>query len=117
MPGLCFSNELISRDEGMHTDFACLLFSHLNYRPDPELVECIICEAVAIEKEFLTESLPVGLIGMNSTLMCQCVFAAVKLEGLDLTLLLTGTSSSSRTASSSRSATRRSSTRRTRSTS
>ena len=54
MPGLTFSNELISRDEGMHTDFACLLFSHLKRRPHPEVVRKIITEAVAIEQEFLT---------------------------------------------------------------
>jgi ribonucleoside-diphosphate reductase subunit M2 len=54
MPGLTFSNELISRDEGMHTDFACLLFSHLRRRPHPKLVEKIITEAVTIEQEFLT---------------------------------------------------------------
>jgi hypothetical protein len=73
MPGLTFSNELISRDEGLHTDFACLLFSHLERRPHPDTVEMIIREAVEIEKEFLTEALPVGLIGMNANLMCQCV--------------------------------------------
>lgn len=54
MPGLTFSNELISRDEGMHTDFACLLFGHLKRRPHPEVVSIIISEAVAIEQEFLT---------------------------------------------------------------
>ena len=54
MPGLTFSNELISRDEGMHTDFACLLFSHLRRRPHPEVVNRIITEAVTIEQEFLT---------------------------------------------------------------
>jgi ribonucleoside-diphosphate reductase subunit M2 len=54
MPGLTFSNELISRDEGMHTDFACLLFSHLLKRPHPEVVRRIIVEAVDIEIEFLT---------------------------------------------------------------
>ena len=54
MPGLTFSNELISRDEGMHTDFACLLFSHLKRRPHPNVVERIITEAVKIEQEFLT---------------------------------------------------------------
>ena len=54
MPGLTFSNELISRDEGMHTDFACLLFSHLKRRPHFETVRQIITEAVAIEQEFLT---------------------------------------------------------------
>jgi len=54
MPGLTFSNELISRDEGMHTDFACLLFLHLRRRPHPETVSRIITEAVEIEKEFMT---------------------------------------------------------------
>jgi ribonucleoside-diphosphate reductase subunit M2 len=54
MPGLTFSNELISRDEGMHTDFACLLFSHLRKRPHPDTVRRIITEAVAIEQTFLT---------------------------------------------------------------
>lgn len=54
MPGLTFSNELISRDEGMHTDFACLLFSHMKRRPHPDTVEMIIVDAVKIEKEFLT---------------------------------------------------------------
>ncbi|PSS03776.1 ribonucleoside-diphosphate reductase M2 subunit [Coniella lustricola] len=73
MPGLTFSNELISRDEGLHTDFACLLFSHLNNRPSKERVEAIITDAVTIEKEFLTEALPCGLLGMNSTLMKQYI--------------------------------------------
>ncbi|PKX97521.1 ribonucleotide-diphosphate reductase subunit RNR2 [Aspergillus novofumigatus IBT 16806] len=73
MPGLTFSNELISRDEGLHTDFACLLFSHLNHRPDKKVVEDIIVEAVAIEQEFLTDALPVALLGMNSKLMCQYI--------------------------------------------
>ncbi|KAL9088831.1 MAG: hypothetical protein Q9159_002867 [Coniocarpon cinnabarinum] len=73
MPGLTFSNELISRDEGMHTDFACLLFSHLQNRPDVEKVEQIIKEAVTIEQEFLTEALPVALLGMNAPLMRQYI--------------------------------------------
>ncbi|PFH51412.1 hypothetical protein AMATHDRAFT_59163 [Amanita thiersii Skay4041] len=73
MPGLTFSNELISRDEGMHTDFACLLFSHLKRRPNPVVVKRIITEAVEIEQEFLTDALPVKLIGMNSELMCQYI--------------------------------------------
>ncbi|CAG7992108.1 unnamed protein product, partial [Penicillium nalgiovense] len=73
MPGLTFSNELISRDEGLHTDFACLLFSHMNHRPDPKVVEEIIVEAVGIEQEFLTDALPCGLLGMNSKLMCQYI--------------------------------------------
>ncbi|PIL37252.1 hypothetical protein GSI_00945 [Ganoderma sinense ZZ0214-1] len=73
MPGLTFSNELISRDEGMHTDFACLLFSHLQRRPHFDTVRKIITEAVAIEQEFLTDALPVALIGMNSKLMRQYI--------------------------------------------
>jgi len=73
MPGLTFSNELISRDEGMHTDFACLLVTHLRRRPHPNIILKIITEAVAIEKEFLTDSLPVALIGMNAALMCQYI--------------------------------------------
>lgn len=73
MPGLTFSNELISRDEGMHTDFACLLMQHLKHKPDPKLIEEIITEAVVIEKEFLTDALPVALLGMNSKLMQQYI--------------------------------------------
>ncbi|KAH6687494.1 ribonucleoside-diphosphate reductase small chain [Plectosphaerella plurivora] len=73
MPGLTFSNELISRDEGLHTDFACLLFSHLNNRPSKQTIQDIIVDAVAIEQEFLTEALPCGLLGMNATLMKQYI--------------------------------------------
>lgn len=73
MPGLTFSNELISRDEGMHTDFACLLLSHLNHRPSKDVIEKVIIEAVGIEQEFLTEALPVALLGMNHTLMKQYI--------------------------------------------
>jgi len=73
MPGLTFSNELISRDESMHTDFACLLFSHLRRRPHPQTILYIISEAVEIEKEFLTDALPVNLIGMSCKLMCQYI--------------------------------------------
>ena len=73
MPGLTFSNELISRDEGMHTDFACLLFSHLKHRPSPQKVQEVITEAVAIEQEFLTDALPCGLLGMNANLMKQYI--------------------------------------------
>ena len=73
MPGLTFSNELISRDEGMHTDFACLLFSHLKHRPSPQAVQDVITEAVSIEQEFLTEALPCGLLGMNANLMKQYI--------------------------------------------
>ena len=69
MPGLTFSNELISRDEGLHTDFACLIFKHLVNKLSQEKVHEIILEAVKIEKEFVTEALPVELIGMNSRLM------------------------------------------------
>ncbi|KAI7820082.1 ferritin-like superfamily, partial [Kickxella alabastrina] len=73
MPGLTFSNELICRDEGLHTDFACLLFQHLQNPPSAELVLQIIVEAVTIEQEFLSEALPVSLIGMNAKLMCQYI--------------------------------------------
>ena len=73
MAGLTFSNELISRDEGMHTDFACLLFSHLKNKPDRSLVQSIVVEAVAIEQEFLTDALPCALLGMNAKLMNQYI--------------------------------------------
>ncbi|MEL6275081.1 MAG: ribonucleotide-diphosphate reductase subunit beta [Bacteroidota bacterium] len=74
MPGLSFSNELISRDEGMHCDFACLLYNdHIQYKLDPEVVKEIIVDAVTIEKEFVSDALPVNLIGMNSDLMCQYI--------------------------------------------
>nr|XP_054772697.1 ribonucleoside-diphosphate reductase subunit M2 B-like [Lytechinus pictus] len=69
MPGLTFSNELISRDEGLHCDFACLMFKHLNNRPSEDHVHGIIREAVKIEQEFLTDALPCSLIGMNAGLM------------------------------------------------
>ena len=68
MPGLTFSNELISRDEGLHTDFACLLYkNYIVNKVSNERIYEIIAEAVAIEKEFVCEALPVELIGMNST--------------------------------------------------
>ncbi|XP_066255762.1 ribonucleoside-diphosphate reductase subunit M2 B-like [Euwallacea similis] len=73
MPGLTFSNELISRDEGLHCDFACLLFSHLVQKPSKERVTNIIRDAVVIEQEFLSDALPVSLIGMNCNLMCQYI--------------------------------------------
>ncbi|KAJ3567787.1 hypothetical protein NP233_g6137 [Leucocoprinus birnbaumii] len=73
MPGLTYSNELISRDEGMHTDFACLLLTHLRRRPHPKRILEIITEAVEIEKDFFGDALPVSLIGMNSRLMCQYI--------------------------------------------
>uniref|UniRef100_A0A1B6E767 ribonucleoside-diphosphate reductase n=1 Tax=Clastoptera arizonana TaxID=38151 RepID=A0A1B6E767_9HEMI len=69
MPGLTFSNELISRDEGLHCDFACLMFKHLVQKPSEERIISIIREAVYIEQEFLTEALPVNMIGMNCELM------------------------------------------------
>ncbi|XP_075968237.1 ribonucleoside-diphosphate reductase subunit M2 isoform X1 [Anarhichas minor] len=73
MPGLTFSNELISRDEGLHCDFACLMFKHLVNKPSAETVTKIIQNAVEIEQEFLTEALPVKLIGMNGELMKQYI--------------------------------------------
>jgi len=74
MPGLAFSNELISRDEGLHCDFACLLYNdHVNNKLSKEEVKKIIVDAVEIEKEFVTDALPVKLIGMNSDLMQQYI--------------------------------------------
>jgi ribonucleoside-diphosphate reductase beta chain len=73
MPGLTFSNELISRDEGLHCDFACLLYSMLSNKLGAERVHDIIDSAVQIEKEFVSEALPVDLIGMNSKMMCQYI--------------------------------------------
>jgi len=73
MPGLTFSNELISRDEGMHCEFACLLYKMLQNRLSEETVHGIIRDAVEIEKEFITDALPVALIGMNAKLMSQYI--------------------------------------------
>ncbi len=73
MPGLSFSNELISRDEGLHCDFACLLYSQLQHKLPVEKVTEVITNAVAIEKEFVSDALPVKLIGMNCDTMCQYI--------------------------------------------
>lgn len=73
MPGLTFSNELISRDEGLHCDFACLLYSELTNQLPKEQVTAIITNAVEIEKEFVSDALPVRLIGMNADMMCQYI--------------------------------------------
>jgi ribonucleoside-diphosphate reductase beta chain len=73
MPGLSTSNEFISRDEGMHCDFACLLYSMLESKLSRDRVYEIITEAVRYEHEFVTSALPVSLIGMNSKLMCQYI--------------------------------------------
>ncbi len=73
MPGLTFSNELISRDEGMHCDFACLLYSMLENPLPKQLVQDIIVEAVGFEKEFVSDALPVSLIGMNADMMTQYI--------------------------------------------
>jgi ribonucleotide reductase beta subunit family protein with ferritin-like domain len=73
MPGLTFSNELISRDEGLHCEFACLLYSYLNHPlPRDRIIE-IITEAVEFEKEFIIESLPCRLMGMNANMMSQYI--------------------------------------------
>jgi len=70
MPGLTFSNELISRDEGLHTDFACLLYKdYVQDKPSKERILELITEAVELEQEFITEALPVSLIGINSDMM------------------------------------------------
>jgi len=73
LPGLTFSNELISRDEGLHCEFACLLYSMLGNQLSEAEVHTIISEAVLIEKEFVSEALPVDLIGMNAKLMQQYI--------------------------------------------
>jgi ribonucleoside-diphosphate reductase beta chain len=74
MPGLSFSNELISRDEGLHCSFACLLYNkYIKNKLSEERVREIICSAVDIERVFITESLPVSLIGMNNSLMIQYI--------------------------------------------
>jgi ribonucleoside-diphosphate reductase subunit M2 len=73
MPGLTFSNELISRDEGMHTDFAVLLFSKLEKKPKKSKILDILKDAVKIEKEFICEALPCKLIGMNAKLMSEYI--------------------------------------------
>jgi ribonucleoside-diphosphate reductase beta chain len=86
MPGLSFSNELISRDEGLHCDFACLLYTrHIKNQLPKEKVTEIITNAVSIEKEFVSEAIPVKLIGMNADLMCQYIeFVADRLlQALD----------------------------------
>ena len=73
MPGLTFSNELISRDEGLHCDFACLLYSYLVNKLPEARVQAIIRDAVTIEQEFVTDALPVSLIGMNAKTMSQYI--------------------------------------------
>jgi ribonucleoside-diphosphate reductase beta chain len=74
MPGLTFSNELISRDEGLHCDFACHLYAdHIVNKISSDKINEIITNAVEIEKEFVTSALPVSLIGMNAELMCQYI--------------------------------------------
>lgn len=87
MPGLTFSNELISRDEGLHRDFACLLYTqHIINKLPEEQVYTIIKDAVEIEKEFVSDALPVSLIGMNAPQMCQYIefVADHLLESLNL---------------------------------
>ncbi len=73
MPGLTFSNELISRDEGLHRDFACLLYSYINKKPNESVVRQIVKEAVEIEKEFVCDALPCALVGMNADLMSEYI--------------------------------------------
>ncbi|KAK0404108.1 hypothetical protein QR680_017293 [Steinernema hermaphroditum] len=73
MPGLTHSNELISRDEGLHRDFACLMYKYLESKPSQQQVYAIVREAVQIEQEYLTEALPVDMIGMNCRLMSQYI--------------------------------------------
>ena len=85
MPGLAFSNELISRDEGMHCDFACLLYKKLANKLPVQTIYTIVKDAVKIEQEFVRDALPVELIGMNSVLMSNYIeFCADRLlQALD----------------------------------
>jgi ribonucleoside-diphosphate reductase subunit M2 len=80
MPGLCFSNELVSHNKILHCDFACLLYlKRINWLPDLRIVK-IVSSAVKIEMEFIVHTLPVKLIGMNSAMMCNCIkFCAARL--------------------------------------
>jgi ribonucleoside-diphosphate reductase subunit M2 len=73
MPGLCFSNDLISHNEGLHSDFTCLLYSKLVNRLPKSCIVDIISSAVDIEMEFAADALPVKLIGMNSPMMCNYI--------------------------------------------
>jgi len=73
LPGLTFSNELISRDEGLHTEFAVALFHTLTFKPEPDTIKIIIMQAVTLEKEFICESLPCALIGMNAKMMSEYI--------------------------------------------
>jgi ribonucleotide reductase beta subunit family protein with ferritin-like domain len=73
MPGLTFSNELISRDEGLHCSFACQLYSKLERKLSEEDIHALISEAVVVEKDFICDALPVSLIGMNAALMSQYI--------------------------------------------
>jgi ribonucleotide reductase beta subunit family protein with ferritin-like domain len=73
MPGLTFSNELISRDEGLHCDFACLLYKHLKNKLSQDVIYKMVTNAVEIEKEFIMEALPCELIGMNKNLMGEYI--------------------------------------------
>ncbi|XP_013616027.1 PREDICTED: ribonucleoside-diphosphate reductase small chain C [Brassica oleracea var. oleracea] len=82
MPGLTFSNELISRDEGLHCDFACLIYTLLRTKLSEERVKSIVCDAVEIEREFVCDALPCALVGMNRDLMSQYIeFVADRLLG------------------------------------
>ena len=82
MPGLTFSNELISRDEGLHCDFACMLYDLLRMKPSEERVKGIVADAVEIEREFVCDALPCALVGTNGDLMSQYIkFVADRLLG------------------------------------
>ena len=73
LPGLCFSNELISRDEGLHLEFAIELFKMLKHKPNKSIIEEIVKDAVSIEKNFIIDALPCSLIGMNSEKMSEYI--------------------------------------------
>ena len=80
MPRLTFSNDLVSRDEALHTEFAVLLYSKFNTRIIKKILTKLFEEAVTIEKDFITQALPYRLIGMNSDLMTTYILHLVKLN-------------------------------------
>jgi ribonucleotide reductase beta subunit family protein with ferritin-like domain len=73
LPGLCFSNELISHDEGLHCNFACLLHNRLVYPTTPCRIRMIICDAVNIKHKFVRDAIPVRPLGMNASLVCRYI--------------------------------------------
>merc|ERR1712226_776842 len=83
MPGLTFSNELISRDEGLHAEFACMLYGMLQHKLPEDVMHEMIRGAVDVERRFICEALSCDLIGMNNELMTRCI-QSIRLDGTNL---------------------------------